>query len=515
MKIPLLLLAVLLSAAPASSAVRPDRKAAAAADELPLKLGAKTPEGFDDPEHVHFFRYQAYLKKNGLEGLDADAWKALNDDQRAEKLKKGEEWLKDKFTALMSSNFINDGDAALLASVWGPSVRQAAEAVAKSLKLGDPEQIKAARERAQSLVKGVGGASVDWAAVFDGAAPGAVSAPNLPDPLALKTNKGFLGSLTSPEVQAPLASKATFLRFLQQKDVPADAVPAMAAMYDVLTRAKGPEKAETAHLLPTVVRFLSDGKKIVHEDMEGALAFAVPGDYDRPEKVGITSAMKTADPVMVGSVLAHEFQHIHDMYSGRYYTLDSELRGFKTNALFIEIMRKDPQLSKKLDELMNSDDDNTRLTFHRDAQVGEALARDPRAFADEVAFGNGYNRYYEGTFSGRLPLREATDPQTGLQRQISAQQALLARARQETATQQRLVAAAKTDRDLEKATRDLNFSQRREISLQYQITVSTMRLNRMNREVTWMDKRAAAAGRGAPPYDLSLPVDKDYVVDGD
>ena len=238
-------------------------------------------------------------------------------------------------------------------------------------------------------------------------------------------------------------------------------------------------------------------------------------DSDRPERVGITSAMRTSDPVMVGSVLAHEFQHIHDMYAGRYYTLDSELRGFKTNALFIEIMRKDPQLSKKLDELMNSDDDSTRMTFRRDDEVGRALKRDPRAFADEVAFGQGYNRYFEGVFQGRLPLREAADAQIGLQRQVSAQKALLEETRRQIADAKSRVAAAKDDRELEKANRDLSYYQRREISLQYQVTVGTLRVNRMTREVSWMDRRAAAQGQGAPPYDLSLPVDKDYVVDGD
>jgi hypothetical protein len=519
MRTPLLFLALLLAAPAAYSQAG---KKSSSAQDAPIKLGPKTAEGFDDPAHLHFFRYQAYLRKNGLDGLDAAAWKALGEAERAGRIKKGEEWLKDKLSALMSDQSPNPEDAALLSAVWGHDVAAAAQAVSKALKLGDPEQIRAAREKVQGLVKGVGGAAVDWSAIFDGAAPGAVIAPNLPDPLALKTETGFLASLGSKEVTAPLASKATFVEYLTKKQVPADAVPGLAAMYDVLTRGKDPEKAETAHILPTVVRFLNDGKKIVDEEMAGALGFAVPGDYDKPERVGITSEVRTTDPVMVGLTLAHEFEHIYDMYAGRYYTLDSELRGFKTEVMFLNIMKKDPQLSKKYEELLNSDDNGTRSNFQDEANVVAAYGESPQAFADMVAFGHGYNKYTGGTFQGRLTVREATDPQMGLQRQISAQNGLLERYHAQSEALQNRLAEIRThpsslanDKDLEKTTNDLAASQMSEISLRKQAAISTLRLGRMTRERAWMDQRAAASGDSPPAYDLSLPVGKDYVVSGD
>lgn len=526
MKIPILFLAILAAAPAAFSQVAkkplsPSAPAAAALD-APIKLGPKTAEGFDDPAHLHFFRYQAYLRKSGLDGLDSAAWKGLGESDRAKKVKTGEDWLKDKLSALMSAQFPSSDDSALLAAIWGRDVASAAAAVSKALKLGDPEQIRAAREKVQGLVKGVGGASVDWSAIFDGAAPGAVTAPSLPDPLALKTETGFLASLHSKDVTAPLASKATFVEYLDKKQVPADAVPALTAMYDVLTRGKEPEKSETAHLLPTVVRFLNDGKKIVDEDMPGALGFAVPGDYDTPERVGITSAVRTTDPVMVGLTLAHEFEHIYDMYAGRYYTLDSELRGFKTEVMFLNIMKKDPRMSKKYGELLNSDDNGTRANFQDEANVVAAYAESPKAFAEMVAFGHGYNRYSGGTFQGRLTVREAADPETGLQRQISAQNGLLERHHaQSEALQKRLAeirnrpSSLANDKELEKVTSDLAGAQMYEISLRKQAAISTLRLGRMNRERAWMDQRAAAAGQDPPAYDLSLPVGKDYVVSGD
>ena len=60
----------------------------------------------------------------------------------------------------------------------------------------------------------------------------------------------------------------------------------------------------------------------------------------------------------MGSVLAHEFEHIYDDYAGRIYTLDSELRGFKTNVLYTRVLRyASPENYKRLTE---TNDDNTR-----------------------------------------------------------------------------------------------------------------------------------------------------------
>jgi hypothetical protein len=527
MNTPTLLLAALLAAPAAASFAQTEAPAANAPQrESPIRLGPKTADGFDDPAHLHFFRYQVFLKRGGLDGLDAAAWKGLSAAERAARIKSGEEWLKDKFSALMAAPSLAPADSALLAAVWGKDVLAAAATVGRALRIGDPAQIRAARAKAAGLVKSVGGANVDWSAIFDGAAPGAVVAAELPEPLSVKKQTGFLASLDSQEVRAPLASKATFVEYLQKrvdkKQVAEDALPGLAAMYEVLSRAKEPERGETAHLLPTVVRFLNDGKKIADEDLAGALAFAVPGEYDAPEKVGITDAVRSSDPVFVGLTLSHEFQHIYDMYAGRYYTLDSELRGFKTEVMYLGVMKKDPQMAKKLGELMNSDDNPSRAGFQDEASVVAAYAAGPQAFAETVAFGHHYNKYEGGTFEGRLTVREAVNPETGLQRQISAQNSLLARAHAESEALQKRLARARAqpssqsaDKELEKATSDLAAVQMREIELRRDAAVSTLRLNRMKRERDWMDRRAAAAGRSAPAYDLSLPVSKDYVVSGD
>ncbi len=528
MRLPILCLAFFAAAPAAFSAVSLTAVAPiAAAEESPIRLGPTTAEGFDDPAHLHFFRYQAYLRRSGLYGLDAAAWKSLSEKERAAKIKAGEEWLRDKLGKLMSARSLYGADTELLSAVWGPDVAVAAAAAGKALKLGDPEQIRAAREKISGLVKNVGGAAADWGAIFDKSrSRDAVEKLNLPDPLALKKKSDFLASLESKDVRTPLASKASFVSFLKEKSVPDIAVPGLAAMYDVLSRAKEPEKSETAHLLPTVVRFLNDGKKIQEGELNddgSALGFAVSGEYDEPQRVVITSLSRNSDSVEIGLVLAHEFEHVYDMYAGRYYTLDSELRGFKTEVMFRNIMKKDPRMSKKLDELMDSDDDATRNYFQERANVAAAYESSPRAFAEMVAFDYGYNRYLGGGFfSGRLTLREAADPETGFQRQISAQNAMLKLYRKKSETLQarledirRRPSSIANERDLQKTTKDLAQAQIRETKLRQAALLGTLRLGRMQRERAWMDLRAAASGQSPPAYDLSLPVGKDYVVSGD
>lgn len=531
MRLPVLCLAFLtaapaaFSAAAAASAFT-EHRLEAAAQAAPIQLGPKTAEGFDDPAHLHFFRYQAYLRRKGLYGLDAAAWKSLGEKERAAKIKAGEEWLRDKLGELMGKRYLFDADTQLLSAVWGRDVESAVEAASKAAELGDPDQIRAAREKVSGLVKNVGGAAVDWSAIFDESGARRGTAPGLPVPLALKKKKpDFLASLESKDVRTPLASKASFVAFLREKEVADVALPALTAMYDVLSRAKEPEKSETAHLLPTVVRFLNDGKKIVNSESEksNALAFAQSGEHDRPERVVITSLSRDSDSVEVGFILAHEFEHVYDMYAGRYYTLDSELRGFKTGVLFRNIMKKDPRMSKKLDELMNSDDDATRSYFQDQENVAAAYAQSPKTFAEMVAFGHGYNQYPgEGFFYGRLTLREAVDPETGFQRQISAQNDMLKLYQKQSAALQARLEAIRgrpssiaNEKDLAKATSDLADVQTREIFLRKEAALGALRLGRMQRERAWMDSRAAASGQPPPAYDLSLPVGKDYAVSGD
>jgi hypothetical protein len=533
MQTPTLFLVVLLSFPSSSRAAVPGSpgvaKAPTPAEDSPIKLGPATPEGFNDPAHVHFFRYLAYLSKNHLESFGADAWKALTPDQRNEKIQNKEKWLKDKLSALMNAPFLSDEDRSLLAAVWGPDVAKAAKEVSQALKLGDPEAIRAAREKVQGLVKAVGGASLDWPAIFDGAAPGTPGVPALPDPLALKKQDAFLASLQSPAVRAPLADKATFVAFLRQKEVPADALPALTAMYEVLSSAKEPEKSQVAHLLPTVVKFLNDGKRIANAEMPGALAFAAADDYSNPSYVGITAASRTSDPVEIASILSHEFEHVYDQYTGRYYTLDSELRGFKTNVLFFDIMKKDPVYSKKLNELLNSNDDATRAFFQDHAQVDATYAQDPQTFAAMVAYGHGYSSQYQGLATGiggwsRLSLREATDPNTGLQRQLSWHKAQLAIEQKQAAALQATLStlsdpsasstSQRNDQDIQKTAKDLAAAQGFCAQLSGQIAIEKVALDRMLRERSWLDKTAANAGQTPPAYDLNLPVSADYMPSG-
>ena len=515
MSIPILLLSLFFTVPSALCAPTPP-----ATDESPIKLGAKTNEGFDDPEHAYFFRYQAYLRKNALAGLDDKAWKKLTLDERVDKIKIGEYWLKEKLSVLMSAEPLKDDDSNLLAAVWGKDVMSAAKAVSKALALGDPEQIRTARQKVQLLVKNIGGAEMDWAAIFDGAAPGAVTAPDVLDPLKLKKEFGFLDSLDSKEVRTPLASKATFVSFLKKKEVPADALPALAAMYDILSSAKGPERAETAHLLPTVIRFLSDGKKIMTEDMAGALGFAVPGEYDKPERVEITAAVRKTDPIIVGKTMAHEFQHIYDMYTGRYYTLDSELRGFKTAVLYYDILKQTAPTKHR--ELLESDNDDTRRNIAEAERYSNDYHQGPQVFFKTVAFGHGYSQWEQGGFYGRVPLREAVDPQLGAVRELGSFRHLREKAKANTALLEKKQAAIRKrreaspsrelDKELEKVTKDLADARSSHTAFDSASTLKEIRLRRMQSEVDWMNTKALKTGSPPEPFDLSLPVDKDYVI---
>jgi hypothetical protein len=496
--------------------------------QSPIKLGPQTPEGFNDPAHVYFFRYQAYLQRNDLQALDAAKWKALTPDERAEKIKTGEAWLEKKFKEMLSAS----PDTELISAVWGKDVSDSIVALHKAAAIGDPDQIRAERDRLKSLLKGVGGASVDWKALFDGAAAKSSGSSDTPNPLALKEKTGFLASLESKEVRAPLENRDAFTAFLREKKVTDTALPALVAMYDVLSRAVEPEKSQIAHILPTVVRFLLDGKDIREEDLPGvanALAFAKPDDYSMPDYVGITTLSGKSDPVEIGDLLAHEFEHVYDQYTGRYYTLDSELRGFKTNVLFLDIMKKDPQLSKKLVELRNSDDDATRSFFRDqddlDAKFAESREA-PQAFASVVAFGHGYDSYNEGTFSGRLTLRQAVDPNMGLERQISGETRMVTDYRAQVADLSKRLAAAQlaaaqtrsstltNDKNIQKLSRDLAIAQTILISRELSLAKDTLQFNRMSREVQWMDQRATAAGKPQSPYDLNLAVTPDYIAPG-
>lgn len=525
MKNPRLILALLslcLAALPANVAAISPPKTAAPAETYPLPLGAKTAEGFDDPDHAHFFRYQAFLKKSGLDGLDADAWKKLSPVERVAKMRDGEDFLKKRFEQLLSASRLDQAETALLLAVWGPQVQAAAEKLATTRQLGDPAQVKQALAAAQGALKGLNNKLIapDWDRLFDGGERRADSdVENAHDYLRVTPGKGsFQARLESAEVQRVLASRQSFRGYLQEKAVPPAAVPGMMAAYDVLSKAAGDNRAETAHILPTMVTFLADGKRVVLSDLPGALGYAVPGPYDRPEKVGVTPALAETDPIIAGKTLAHEFQHIYDMYVGRYYTLDSEMRGFKTAVLYYQILGQ--AAPEKLAALRDSDDDRTRGLMRDQARVDAAYAAGAEPFAREVAFNHGYSEWSEGVFQGRTPLRDVVDPNFGAARQLAALDEAAANARREVGELEQRVAtlerrmstqaSRELDREYEKAMKDLSGSRSRLNASQTERALMSIRLRRMQAEFAWASKRSTAQGGNTGLYSLSLPVDRSY-----
>lgn len=520
MKTPLLCLVALLSAGHAAAQVKavPPGAAAAAAEKetLPLTLGAKTAEGFDDPEHVHFFRYQLFLRKTGLDGFDAKGWAALAEDARSTKLKAGEAHLADLFAKLLAGQ-ISPQQMVLVQAVWGPEVAMGLNKVSLARQLNDPAQLEKALEGLKGLTAKVGGKAVDWDMLFDGflhrvETPSSVGDFTAPD----KKEGAFLDKLQSPEVAKILSRREYYQGFLAQRGVPPPAMPALLALYDTLSKAAGEEKAQTAHILPTVVQFLRDGKKVELMDLGGAYGVAIPGEYDRPEKVGVALSIKDADPLIAADTLSHEFQHIYDMYGGRYYTLDSELRGFKMDVMFNRVLKASSP--EKYAQLSNSDDDETRRAMMSNAGMIKAYEEGPAAFAQQIAYGHGYNRWHEGVFMGRMPLKEAVDPNLGAARELAALQEIAKRTRKELPAMEkrqeelrakhRAGPSRDTERELEKATKDVTSIRNRLNYYDRETTLKEMRLSRMNQEAKWAAQRSGKD----EPYDLNLVLDKGYVT---
>ncbi|OGR98125.1 MAG: hypothetical protein A2V88_06155 [Elusimicrobia bacterium RBG_16_66_12] len=518
MNTPILCLVALLSAGPARAqvAVAPPAGAAAEAETLPLALGAKTAEGFDDPAHVHFFRYQLFLRKTGLAGLDSQGWAKLAADERAAALKEGESRLAGLFAKLLAGGVTGE-QMILVQAVWGPEVATGLAKVDLARQLDDPAQLEKALEGLKGLTAKVGGKAVDWDQLFDGflhrvetpAPAGDFTAPD-------KKEEAFLDRLQSPGVAKVLSRREYYQDFLTQREVPPPAVPAMLALYDVLSKAKGEEKTQTAHILPTVVQFLRDGKKVELMDLDGAYGVAVPGEYDRPEKVGVALTIKDADPLIAADTLSHEFQHIYDMYAGRYYTLDSELRGFKMDVMFHRVLKS--ASPEKYAQLSNSNNDETRRAMMSNAGMIKAYEEGAMAFQQHIAYGHGYNRWEEGTFMGRVTLKEAVDPNIGASRELAALQEVAKRTRKDLAVlekrQEELRAKHRsgpsrdTERELEKATKDVSDMRGRLDGYDREMTIKEMRLARMMQEAKW----AARKSGKDEPYDLNLAVDKEYVT---
>ncbi|HAM35920.1 MAG TPA: hypothetical protein DEB40_08205 [Elusimicrobia bacterium] len=478
---------------------------------------------WNDPAHIHYFNYQRYLIQAKLYGETEETWNKLNAEERRRKVNEGELFLKEKLKTAMVAAQLDPGSANLLKTVWGEQIDQAIQRVLVARNTGDSAQIDRALAQVHAVSRALAGTAFSWDKVFDGKPPSALvdlKNPDAEDFLAPKKAANFLDSLSAPDIQDALSTQKNFAKFLREKGTPAEAMPGLLAMYSVLSKATGPDREESKHVLPTVVKFLKDEKKIVLEDMEGALGFAVNGDYDKPEKVGITPLVKATDPLIVGKTLAHEFQHIYDMYTGRYYTLDSELRGFKTAVLYLNILKASAPL--KYQELLNNDNDATRDIMQDAANYSSAYRQGVEKFAQAVAFGHHYSRWNEGVFFGRLPLKEAVDPTLGAPRELAALKSIrqemkdsigkLEKEQESIRGQRERKPSRELDKALEKITKDLYSARSRFNYYDTQVTIKELRVRRMESELAWLAKKARAEGAANGSFDLHLAVDQDYVL---
>jgi hypothetical protein len=469
--------------------------------------------------HEHFFNYQVYLATAGLKGFTESEWKAFAPPKRIEEVQKSELVIKDRYQGLLSSSYHTPDDGDFLRIVWGEAIAKKVGKVARARKSNDPDQIKLALKEVGGLSKKMGGIGKDvaWNNLFDGATAhkGKFNDPGTKDFLAVEKQTDFLDALDTPKVKKILSSQKSFHNFLKSKDVAPQAMNGMLSMYAVLSRAEGIQKADTKHLLPTVVKFLDDGKKVT-ADAEGALGYAIPGPYDRPEQVKVAGDADKKNPLVVGNVLAHEFQHIYDMYAGRYYTLDSEMRGFKVDVRYFEAFKK--AAPKKYAELLNSDDASVRSEMQDAESFTKSFYEGPAAFGAAIATGHGYNNWIEGTFSGRFSLREALKPNNA-PRQLAEYKMLRANAKKQMKTlearKQELSARLETEhsraleKELQKVSSDLTSARWGYGRADDQVTLHGLRLRRMRSELKWADAKSKGAKK---PFDLNLSVDKEYVT---
>ena len=507
------LLAVLIFAAPPSRAADP------ATETAPIIDGSVDPGkqvAWDAPAHTIYFNYQRHLQSLSLAAQTKESWDKLSAAEQAKELKETKEFLKTKLAGVMNSNRVSPEEKSLVKAVWGESVLTALERVVAAREIGDQAQIDQATAQAAALAKKVGGVNADWSALFDG------SGPDTKDHLAVTNKTDFVDSLASPETAKILATQKSYAAFLRDKGVADAAMPGMLAMYQVLSGPPTASSREMAHLLPTVVTFLNDGKRVSYNPRAdaGALGTATPGDYDRPELVELTPAVMSADPVVVGKTLAHEFQHIYDMYTGRYYTLDSEMRGFKVATLYFKTLRE--RSPEKYQALAKSDDDDTRGIMRDVESYTRDFDSSPVAFREAVA--TRYQMRHEGGFFGRMSLRESVDPrlESGAVVELATDRNRLEVAKREVAEMEKEHARVNREylgntasrdlaRELEKTTKDLTAARRRRDKMEGDVTIKQIRLVRMQSEVAWMDKNAAAKGRQPDSHDLTLAVDRGYI----
>jgi hypothetical protein len=206
------------------------------------------------------------------------------------------------------------------------------------------------------------------------------------------------------------------------------------------------------------------------------------------------------------------------MYTGRYYTLDSEMRGFKTAVLYFEVLKKENPA--KYNELKDNLNDSTREVLRDVEDYTADYHASPQKFRDAVAAR--YTNREEGVFSGRMSLRETVNPDF---ESSAVGDLAMARGRREKAQaqvndlekQQASIRAARDktpsrdlDHQLEAVTKDLSSAREQFGRWDQETTVKELRLRRMQSEAKWLDARSK--GASGDPYDLNLPVDKKYAL---
>lgn len=472
--------------------------------------------------HKAFFNYQIFLLSHGLKGVSDKEWSAMSAADQREKIGDDEKFLHDWLEAHISQpDKMTDRDHEMVVAVWGEPMARQMDAVRAAETTKDPRQQEHALKGVAELAA-VAGMPIDLqGAAFTGEGRGGPPGALPHDYLAVKEKQGFLSALKDQDTAGVLESQHSFNQFINERvqtgQIVPIAGPGLEAMYQVLSKAEGKEKAEVGHILPTVVHFLKEGKKIGYDEKESdAFAYAGEGEYDSAERVNVTGQLKTADPVLVGDTLAHEFQHVYDDYAGRRYSVDSEMRGFKVEVMFMRVLQK--AAPEKYKSLTNGSDEERRYMTDVERSA-KAYEKGPKAFNVEVAWGHHYTKAdVNSTIAeGRFPLLDAVDPRFGTVQALGAAKELRDNRQKEAADLQKqvdaLAAKLKVSRsraleaDYEKAVTDLDNAKSRAREYDNEVGLREMRLRRMQAEAAWLKKKDPKAS-----YDLFLPVDDGYVT---
>jgi len=123
---------------------------------------------FDDPAHATFFKYQAFLAKQGEEAETKESWKLLEGPERAQKVAEGEAFLKELRAKLMAKKELSQEELRLIEAVWG--LPQKPDVAAHFNPKGREKEEARTEKSVAVITEGVGEirASDGWNLMFDG-----------------------------------------------------------------------------------------------------------------------------------------------------------------------------------------------------------------------------------------------------------------------------------------------------------------------------------------------------------